>query len=503
MSAARLGTWRRPTIRLTLTIAAAWGIAHSLLYRAFSSALSGDDAKTNLFTQRWQWGYQDDNPPLFEWLATLLHHVTPGDLWTFLILKYAALTAAAGFLHLAVRRVAGERAGFAAAMGLVTLYPVGWSLHQAWTPSALLLAVVCAGLWAGLRLTAEGRARDFALFGLVLGVGLLTKYNVLLFALPLLIAGFCHKETRRRLTSWRIALIPAAALPLVLPHALWLWQRKGAYRDSLDVTLGLAGSHAERVASGLSGLAEAVIGFAVPWIFIWAIFVRRTPREGRVVPEARLFAVTTSVGVAALALSIVAFGIGEVSERYVLPIMLPFYAGGMIWLMVNKPAAYGRLLAAAAVTAAVMLVVRAISLAQPGPPYCDDCWAFVPYDRLHEALAETTPPGSIYLAREENTAGNLVAAFPEAQVLSLNLMQAMNPTDGTGRPCYYVWSESMTGGVPLFPVFAFAYHDMWTVKVDAPWQHPFRENGFRRTDWGITPLTGELYERFCVPGARG
>jgi hypothetical protein len=36
--------------------------------------------------------------------------------------------------------------------------------------------------------------------------------------------------------------------------------------------------------------------------------------------------------------------------------------------------------------------------------------------------------------------------------------------------------------------------------VDAPWRHPFREAGWRRTSWGITPITDEnLHAQFCRP----
>ncbi|MEM9232827.1 MAG: hypothetical protein AAGA69_01150, partial [Pseudomonadota bacterium] len=96
------GTGPRINLRLTLVVTLVFGVLSALVRRLAGTSLSMDDAKTEVFTQVWQWGYQANNPPLFEWLIKLMHMVTPGDIWSFLIVKYAALTLAAGFIHAAV-----------------------------------------------------------------------------------------------------------------------------------------------------------------------------------------------------------------------------------------------------------------------------------------------------------------------------------------------------------------------------------------------------------------
>ena len=201
-----------------------------------------------------------------------------------------------------------------------------------------------------------------------------------------------------------------------------------------------------------------------------------------------------------MAAGIVIVGVSEVSERYVLPALLATYLA--LASAVVRAGGGALLLRASAIVGTLILTVRAVSALVPAPPFCDDCWDFVPYGDVMEAVAASVPEGAVLLAREENTAGNLVQAFPGARVRSLNLLPFMNPTDAVRRPCFYVWSESMTHGVPLHKVFRFAYDDPHTVRVEAPWLHPLREDGFRRTDWGITPLHGTpLYETFCVPGS--
>ncbi len=493
----------RRTLLAVLGVVAAYSLINVAVRLFAGSWLAMDDAKTNLFTQKWQWGYQADNPPLFEWLVILLHEVTGGGIASFLVLKYGALIVAAACLYKAVERHAGRADAAATSLGAVLLYQIGWNYHQAFTHSALLVAACCAGIWSGLFLIRARTARSCLLFGAVCGVGLLTKYNFALFALPFLIAAAAMRGTRSAILNPRILLVPLIALPIVLPHALWLLGRSDAYQATLSGTLGLQGTRLSRLGDGLAALLVASVSFFLPWALV-AAWLRRRAGPLRLVAEERLLLLTSGIALLFL-LGAVAFGVGSISERYVIPALLPAYAGATTVLLRAGGQRSRRLYLRWALGFAILFTaLRFTGLAVAGPPFCDECRRFVPYGDLMEALAEVTPEDSIYLVREENTAGNVVVAFPEAQVRSLNLMPFMNPTDGSGRPCFYVWSEDMAGGVPLFPVFAFAYDDPDTVMVDAPWRHPFRKTGWRRTVWGITPLDDPaLYRRFCTPEGRG
>ena len=220
--------------------------------------------------------------------------------------------------------------------------------------------------------------------------------------------------------------------------------------------------------------------------------------------EASLLLRTAALATVFILIGVIAFGIGAVSERYVIPALLPAYAALTGSLLVAKPSALRPYLFASLAFAFLFSGVRLAGFLVPGPPFCEDCRVFTPYEALTARLAEMVPPDAILLAREENTGGNLVAAFPKARVTGLNLLTQFNPATPADapRPCYYVWSEDTVGGVPLFPVFRFAYDDPRTEIVAAPWPDRGALGG-RTTTWGVTPLTGALYDRFCAADAPG
>lgn len=485
-----------PDLRTTLWLTFFFALINALARRLAGPVLAMDDAKTNLFTQVWQWGYQPDNPPLFEWLLILVGTLTGGGLAAFLVLKYAALIAAAGFMHAAIRLYTDDRTAFLGTMGAVLLYQIGWNFHQAFTHSALLLPAVTAGIWALLRVIAQPTLARFAVLGLAFGVGLLTKYNFLLFALPALLAALSMRESRTRLLRLGLLVVPLIAGVLILPHALWFMGQTDVYRASVEAKLGIDNApYFSRVGDGLSGLAVAAITFFLPFALIMAGFIRFKLLHA---PE-HLLVRTGIIGLGLLLLAVLFTGLGDISERYLIPVLLPAYVG-IVTAMLRAPGA-GRIIGIAALlTAIIVSGLRAVMAAVPGPPFCDDCREFVPYRALAPVISRLAPPGSVLVVREENTGGNLVDMFPGHDVRVFTSLHLTNPVQREGRPCFLVWSEDTVGGVPLEDTFSYAHTDPHTVFVDAPWRHPLRPDGYRRTRWGVTPIVRpDLYAQFCQP----
>jgi hypothetical protein len=123
----------------------------------------------------------------------------------------------------------GQRATLAAfSIFLIPLFAwsaVGYLTHT------ILLAAACTGTcYAFLRLQDGRDWNRYALLGLMVGLGMLTKYNYVLFAGALLFSGLTIRGYRLRLLDGRMLLALAVAATLTLPHALYLtshWEAIG------------------------------------------------------------------------------------------------------------------------------------------------------------------------------------------------------------------------------------------------------------------------------------
>ncbi|WOI52856.1 glycosyltransferase family 39 protein [Parvularcula sp. LCG005] len=490
-------TWRQRLFSLqgTITVTALFGLINAIARLMKGTALAMDDAKTNVFTQVWQWGYQPDNPPLFEWLIRLLHFVTGGGLISFLIVKYVALMIAAAFVHGTVRQYASARAAFAVATGMVLLYQIGWNYHEAFTHSALLIAGVAGVMWAGLRLVRQPGVRAAALFGLMAGIAMMTKYNAALFIVPFLVALVWARDTRGALLRPSAVLIPAVAAMVVLPHVLWFLNQTDAYNASLAQTMGREGAYLSRVGEGLGSLIVSALTFFLPFglVALWL------GRQGGTVfgTLERLLLRTAWISLGLLAVAVIAAGMGNVSERYLIPVLLPAYVAIASALLRRADEAFRPWFVACGGTALLVLVLRFAGAIFPGPPFCDRCLEFVPYDPLAIAIEAAVPDDAVLIVREENTGGNLVSRFPQMPVRVFTSLTLTNPIKNDEHPCFFIWSEDMVWGVPLEPAVAFAYDDPATIMVQADWSRSIGGKE-KSTLWGITPLTGAAYTAFCT-----
>lgn len=483
----------------TLGVTAAFAVlcAHARLLAG--PFLAMDDAKTRMFAQVWQWGYQPDNPPLFEWLVRASVPLTGGGLETFLVIKYVCLVLAAAFVHLAVRLYADDRAAFGTAVGLVLLYQVGWNFHQAFTHSAILLPAVSALIWAFLRALQRPGTGRVAVLGLVVGISLLTKYNAALAIGGLFLSALAVPATRAVVLRPVFLLVPLIAGLFVLPHALWFLEQTERYRAELEVTLGLSGTRWERVTEGLVSLLVAAVSYFLPYGLVAGWLGRGLGMAWA--PEERFLVRTSVLTLLGLAVAVAVVGIGNVSERYLIPVMTPAYVGLTSALIRSLPRLRGWLGACAGMAVLVVGLKVAQALV-PGPPLCDDCREFVPYEALREPITRRVPKGAILIVRDENTGGNLVTMFPDSPVRVTTSFRLINPIHEEGLPCWFVWSEDMADGNKLDPPFWFAYDDPQTEIIDAEWRHPLREPGFRRTVWGLTPIDGQAVEaQVCRPAA--
>jgi len=264
-----------------ISIGLAYGLVYASMRLAISHNLPQDDVTANILAQTLEPGYVVRQPPLHEWLLWSLQRLTGPTLLSFLILKYGLLTATFVFLYFVAKRLfADPRWVAVAALSPLLLYQIGWNLHEGVTHTMPLICAVAASMWSFMRLAERGTTADYILFGLVAGLGLISKYSFAGFLFVLLASALLQPALRARLLDWRMVLAVAAGAVVTAPIVYWLI----AGRHDLVALYNeaVAPKTTSRLAATLIGLGKAIyapLAFLFPLDVILPVLFPRMLRE--------------------------------------------------------------------------------------------------------------------------------------------------------------------------------------------------------------------------------
>ena len=234
-----------------------WMLAHVASRVVVSPALELDEAEQALWSQTLAWGY-GSQPPLYTWLqAGWFALLGPGVL-ALSSLKFMLLGLTLVLVWRTALPLMPERAALWAAASLLLIPAMGWESLRDLTHSVLLTCLVAATWWALLRQLRQPHPSGFALLGLLLGLGMLSKYSFALFAAVLGGALLSLPAGRALLRTSGAWWLPVVALLVVLPHGLWLLEHWQAASGPTMGKLQSAGAQ-HPVVRGMWSLVKAVL----------------------------------------------------------------------------------------------------------------------------------------------------------------------------------------------------------------------------------------------------
>ncbi|TPG17329.1 ArnT family glycosyltransferase [Pedococcus bigeumensis] len=219
-------TWARPAL-LGLLLATAlfyfYNLTSSGYANSFYSAAvqAGSDSWKAFF-----FGSSDagnsitvDKPPASLWAMALSVRVFGLSSFSILMPEVLMGVATVGVVYATVKRHFGAAAGLIGG-AVMALTPVAVLMFRFNNPDALLVLLMALGAWATMKSIEQGSARWFAIVGVLIGLGFLTKALQVLLVVPafgLAYLLFADTTLRRRITG---ALIGTAAM--VLSAGWWV-----------------------------------------------------------------------------------------------------------------------------------------------------------------------------------------------------------------------------------------------------------------------------------------
>lgn len=451
--------WAQP--RNVALLIAGYLLVHMGVRLWMGPTLGLDDAEQALFAQQWLLNYRFRAPPLFTWALVAAGDVIGTGVLAISLIRYALLAILFGSIYLTARRlIRDERLAALATYSFTAIYVFGYYSHHDLTHTTALSAFLAASWYVFVRLCETPSARWYLALGLCFGLGMLGKWNFIMFALALPLTCLLYPAYRGLVLNWRIVLAALVTAAVVLPSALWALHVGPAAGDNVGSLLGREDGRFLRVLlAGTLELATGVLLYPQAFLTIFLIAFGREAWQGlrmsnpvrpEPVPDSKFVGSTIAVAIALHWLLVPLVRATDFDERLLQPalLILPVY----LFMLVERSGmmplrAMARYAAVIGVLVAAVLVVR-VGLHAAGADYCRGaCRALVPFPDLATGLRSAGFKGrGTILVSDFHVGGNLRVQFPDARVMEIGYPSPVWPGPSRAGQCLAVWTGSGTTG---------------------------------------------------------
>ena len=434
--------------RGVLALLLGWASFHVLLRLALSSTLTADDAREAVLAQSLEWGYQARQPPLYNWLAWAAFRLVGPGLLALTLLKYATLVLAFWLVYLTARRVLDDaRLAALGAFSFLLVAPISWTIHEALTHSVTVLAACAGTVYALIRLENSPGPRAYALLGLAVGLGLLSKFTYVVFLAALGLAALSVDHYRARVLRPEILITALVATLLVLPYALW-FATQGHDLGRIyarEVRIEARNAWAKQARAGLGYIARFLvsyvapvalaIGLCFPAAYRWLPAGKGRSAGGRLLGWLLVWMLVLLTGAA------LAGGLSFLKARWLIPafFLVPLYG---LWRADRHGAPDRRLAVFAAIlVVAEVIVVGFLTVRVVGASHFRRAYPMnEPYARVAAELQRAGFTRGTIVAGFGTIAGNMAVDLPHARVLHTEYPEFMPPAGSPGQ-CLLVWDR--------------------------------------------------------------
>ncbi|MCF7908410.1 MAG: glycosyltransferase family 39 protein [Candidatus Omnitrophica bacterium] len=210
------------TERKFLFVLIGYFLLHTLVRVFISNSLEFDEAEQILFSQQLSFGY-GSQPPLYEWVQKVFFSIFGLNIFSLAIFKNSLFVLIYFFLYKSAQIILKDnlRAILASSALLVT-YTYGWqSMHQL-THAILALSLCSITFFIFLRLVETRATKHYLVLAVCVGLGILSKYNYLIFILALLFSAFSLKGFRKTILDKRMLLVLIIPVCISAGHFAWV-----------------------------------------------------------------------------------------------------------------------------------------------------------------------------------------------------------------------------------------------------------------------------------------
>ncbi len=292
----------------------------------FKSALELEDAEQAYYSQWLRWGY-DDQPPLYTWFQYGVNQIFGIHKISFSLLRgliFSSILLLMG--QFSRKMVNDQKKAELAVLGLVLLPVFIDFTFRRLSHTSLLCLAILAFLLVIQRLMHHKTWENYALFGLVVSIGMLSKYNFALFLGAFGLVLFFDGALRRIVLNEKILLSLFIIILLLIPHFYWLLESDEfliELSDSIALKMENSSENTLYVIGPLFSVLWTLVKLLAPLLVVLALalaFKKVSVHKTR--PD--WFTNLALSQLTVLVLFFVVLNVQKVEERWLLPLVLPF-----------------------------------------------------------------------------------------------------------------------------------------------------------------------------------
>jgi 4-amino-4-deoxy-L-arabinose transferase-like glycosyltransferase len=430
-----------------------WLAVHLALRLLTSPTLGVDDAEQAFLAQRFAWGYQLRQPPLYTWLLLPPIAALGPSLLALGLVRYLLLGLTFLFLYRVARRwIADARLAGLAVLSYSAIYIFGYYAHHDLTHSTALAAALAASFYVFARLVERPTAAGYLALGVCFGLGMLAKWNFVMLALGLPLACLLHRRLRPLVLDPRLLLALAAMALVVAPAALWVLGQPQSIGSAATAVLGDGAQRGfwARLGAGTAALARASLAYPMPFLVLFFLSLGATLWRGRAAARVDRHASVTPSFLATLIavvlglhwLLIPSAGAVAFTEHWLHPalMILPILLFALVERGRPTPRALRAYLCLLGLTLALALGAR-VGHYLLGAEHCGRCRDLVPFTALADQLRQAGFARGTIVADDLYVAGNLRLRFPDSRVIDPDFPASIRPPPTGDGQCLLVWPE--------------------------------------------------------------
>jgi len=363
-----------------------------------------DEAELMLTAQTLEWGY-GVQPPLYSWIQHGLFALFGETIFALSLLKnsFLCLTYLALF-RLLRNHYDTEIAGLAT-LSLLLLPQIGWESQRALSHSVLATTMASITFLLFSRLIVSRSLWLYLFFGIAVALGVLAKFNYVIFPIALLISAISLRSTREAILNPRIFLSFAAISTILFFPFQWIIN----HQTSVLETVNKFSIHpdTEKLISALAGflsLAKASFLFsAVPLFILVFLFFRYNKKTMISSGDLPFFHLLVRTVITALLLTLIIIlcsGTTNVKDRWLQPILFLAAPTMTVWLL-PKLSELGRhrfmqIVGIAALLIFTILPIHDIKASRRSTPFPE----------IVSAIADRYPETKTIFAKDKWVGGN-------------------------------------------------------------------------------------------------